>query len=243
MPYFTQETLDFLAGIRANNSKEWFEPRKAFYQEQVFAPLKALGDALFEPYQDMPEMIHKASRIYKDANFPPYLHYRDTLWIYILREVMYWSRSPLLFFEIAPEGARFGFRIGSPAPAFMAYFRSQLESDPAPFLEILHTMEKQGIELTGDEYKRPKPCKNDELLRFFKLKSITAQAELPPGDILFSDALVPRIREVYETVFPLHEYLSELMVSHAVSQAAASAEKSAATEAPVILAPKEDFMW
>ena len=43
MPYFTQETLDFLAGIRANNSKEWFEPRKAFYQEHVLPRSRRLG--------------------------------------------------------------------------------------------------------------------------------------------------------------------------------------------------------
>ena len=74
---FSQEALDFLMGIRLNNSKEWFEPRKEIYTSSIQTPLKELGEELFAPFAETEDMMYKVGRIYRDANFPPYLHYRD----------------------------------------------------------------------------------------------------------------------------------------------------------------------
>ena len=116
---FTQETFDFLAGIRTNNNKEWFEEHKAVYTESVLSPLKELGEELFRPFDGTAGMMYKVGRIYRDATFPPYLHYRDVMWIYVRYEAMYWNKTPALFFELSPEGAEFGFRIAKPEPALM----------------------------------------------------------------------------------------------------------------------------
>ncbi|HOC32581.1 MAG TPA: DUF2461 family protein [Ruminococcus flavefaciens] len=103
---FSQEALDFLLGIRLNNSKEWFEPRKIIYTEKIFEPMKALAEELFVPFQDTEGMMYKAGRIYRDANFPPYLHYRDTMWIYVRYDAWYWNKTPTLFFELSPPRER-----------------------------------------------------------------------------------------------------------------------------------------
>lgn len=243
MSYITPGMLDFLAGIRANNTKEWFERRRADYTALVYEPLKALGAALYAPYTDRGDMLHKVARIYRDANFPPYLHYRDTMWIYVRHEAVYWSQTPTLFFEVSPEGACFGFRLASPKPALMAYFRRQLEEDASEFLGLVKNLDACGITLAGDEYKRPKLCKDDTLLPYFKKKGLSAEVTLEPGKLLFSDALVPRVQEVFRQVFPLHEYMWGLHTELELSQAAPEVRADEPEEPFMTKAPSESFMW
>lgn len=243
MQYITPAMLEFLAGIRANNHKEWFEAHKTQYLETVAAPLKALGEQLFLPYAERGDFLCKTARIYKDANFPPYQHYRDTMYLYIRREAMWWSQTPTLFFEVMPEGARFGFRIAAPQPKLMAYFRTQLAAAPDAFLAIVRALEAQGIPVTGDEYKRAKPCPDEALLPWFKKKSLVAEVMLPPGETLFGDALLPRVQAVFEQVFPLHEYVQDMLTAFERSQAAADVQEPEPDVPFMKKAPDAEFMW
>ena len=54
---FSREALEFLLGIRLNNNKEWFEPRKQIYVEKIYEPMKALGDELFAPFSETEGMM------------------------------------------------------------------------------------------------------------------------------------------------------------------------------------------
>ena len=47
---FTPETIDFLWGIRMNNNREWFLEHKAQYTANLYEPMKALGQELFQPF-------------------------------------------------------------------------------------------------------------------------------------------------------------------------------------------------
>ena len=84
---YTQETVDFLWGIRFNNERGWFMEHKQDYQEHLLAPTRALAeqvyDAIHEMCPDDPFLL-KLSRIYRDARR---LHgqgpYKDHLWFCI----------------------------------------------------------------------------------------------------------------------------------------------------------------
>ena len=45
---FSSETVDFLWGIRFNNERGWFEAHKEDYQRHVLAPMRELGEALYD---------------------------------------------------------------------------------------------------------------------------------------------------------------------------------------------------
>ena len=242
MGYITPEMLAFLSGIRTHNDKEWFEAHKSIYQQAVQAPLAALAEQLFAPYADKPDMMHKVARIYRDANFPPYLHYRDTMWIYVRHEAMYWSRTPTLFFEVSPEGARFGFRIASPQPAYMEYFRRMLGEDPSEFLGLVRQLESSGLPLSGEEYKRPKPCPDEALRPYFQKRSLAVESVLGPGEALFSEALPERVLDVFARVFPLHEYCQGLLTEWELSRIVQDAVQTDPAP-PMPKAPAEEFMW
>ena len=67
---YTQETLDFLWGIRFNNERGWFMAHKEDYQAHLLRPTRELGEqvyeALHEKYPKEPFLL-KMSRIYRDA--------------------------------------------------------------------------------------------------------------------------------------------------------------------------------
>ena len=52
---FSQETVDFMWGIRFNNEKSWFEPHKADYQTYFLQPMKELGAQVQEALLDVGE--------------------------------------------------------------------------------------------------------------------------------------------------------------------------------------------
>ena len=81
---FTDETVDFMWGIRFNNERTWFEAHKEIYLTQLYQPMRELGDELYDFLRDKrPDagLIRKVARIYRDARR---LHgrgpYKESLW-------------------------------------------------------------------------------------------------------------------------------------------------------------------
>ena len=45
---FTDETVDFMWGIRFNNERAWFEAHKEIYLTHFYQPMRELGDELYD---------------------------------------------------------------------------------------------------------------------------------------------------------------------------------------------------
>ena len=109
---YTQETVDFMWGIRFNNERGWFLEHKQQYQTQLLEPTRALGEQVYEGVQAMlprePLML-KTSRIYRDARRlfgrGPY---KDHLWFCVRTGDKDWTGRPTFYFEIAPEYYSYG---------------------------------------------------------------------------------------------------------------------------------------
>lgn len=240
---FTKDAPDFLLGIRYNNSKDWFEPRKKIYTEQIYEPMKALTALIAEPFEKY-GMISKTGRIYRDESFPPYLHYRDTIWIYVRYPAYYWNRTPTLYFELSPEGAEFGFRISHPEAAVMELFRCGISEEPENFLTLAETLRSQGIEFGGEEYKRKKKCSVPEAEEFFAKKGLSAYRRVTELSELSDPKLADRIIETFHAVQPLNELFHEYAdIAEAAKLAGKEQSPQPEQEIPVVEAPKHDFMW
>lgn len=73
-PYFTQESLRFLRGLRRNNRREWFESHREIFERAVKTPMLALIERLTLGMADYsPEHVRPAAkslfRIYRDTRF------------------------------------------------------------------------------------------------------------------------------------------------------------------------------
>ncbi len=207
---FTEKATEFLAGIRDNNNKEWFEQNKDIYKSEVYEPLCALAEHISAQFSDIPDIVCKASRIYQDASFPPYEHYRSTMWIYILHNAMYWSRMPILYTELSADSLVCGVKLSSPQSYVMENFRNALNDNPDKFIEIIDRLrEKYTLNVAGEQYKREKPCKNEKLKEFISRKNIYIYITFSKKDI-YSKNLSDKLKEAMADFFPLEEYFLPL---------------------------------
>ena len=170
---FSQETVDFMWGIRFNNEKSWFEPRKADYQTYFLSPMKELGfqvqSAVLNRFPKS-ELNLKISRIYRDARRlfgrGPY---KDHLWLSLFR----WGNEtggdhPVLWFELAPDGWSYGMGFWCARPLLMEKHRARIDRDPAPLLGLQNKLVKQEeFVLDGPSYSRKRPCAAPELTEWY----------------------------------------------------------------------------
>ena len=211
---FSPESIDFLWGVRMNNNRDWFLEHKKQYTDTLFEPMKALGKDLFQPFLARTGDVLKVSRIYRDARMHPPEPYKESLWICIRQDVEWWAENPCLYFEINPEGVDYGFFIWRPRTATMEDFRRQVSAQPDEFLELIRSTEAAvGMEISADLYKRPKPCDNPDLQRFFYWKGqIGCTRHEDFSEATFGPELGARVGEFFEKLIPLYDYFNRFKV-------------------------------
>ena len=105
---FTDETVDFMWGIRFNNERSWFEAHKEIYLEHFYRPMTELADEIYAFLREQrPDygLVRKVTRIYRDARR---LHgrgpYKESLWFTVEQPSEQWTARPVFWFELMPEG-------------------------------------------------------------------------------------------------------------------------------------------
>lgn len=209
---FAPETFDFLWGIRLNNNREWFLEHKQQYVDYLYEPMKALGAEIYRPFSDMPGLLCKVSRIYKDMRMPqPNGPYKESLWISIRRDCAYWGDHPCLYFEIRPEAANYGFIHWKPQGVILERFRKDLVEHPNRFREIVEYCEKTtGMPFGGEEYKRRRPVDDPAIDRFINRKQFWFERSVAPSEELFSPELAQRVAQDLKNLQPVFDYFTAL---------------------------------
>ena len=215
---FTQETVDFMWGIRFNNERSWFLEHKEDYQKHLLEPVKALGEDIYKGVQEMlpPEpLLLKVSRIYRDARR---LHgrgpYKDHLWFCVRTGDKDWTGRPTFYFEIAPEYYSYGMGFWQAPAELMEAFRRDLQERPEKFGKLVRGFNRQEqFVLNGDSYARSRG-EVDELLRpWFQKKSITLTHELPLDEKIFQPELAEEILTGFKSLVPFYKYFAALCAS------------------------------
>ena len=211
---FTPETVDFLWGIRMNNNRDWFLEHKKQYTDTLYEPMKALGQAVFQPFLEKPGNILKVSRIYRDARMHPPTPYKESLWLCIRQEMDWWAENPCLYFEITPDEASYGFFYWKPRTAVLETFRQRIAAKPDEFLRLIRdTEEAVGQPVTAQCYKRPKVPENPALAPYYAWKSeIGCVRTIQPGPSLFGPQLEDEVKDFFEKLAPLYEYFNQYVV-------------------------------
>ncbi len=212
---YSQETLDFLWGIRFNNERTWFLAHKQDYEQYLLGPTRALGeqvyDALHARFPKEPFML-KMSRIYRDmrrlhGNGP----YKDHLWFCIRAGGEDWTGRPTFYFEIGPDYYSYGMGFWAPKAALMESYRQQLDAHPEAFSKLVRKFNKQShFVLSGPEYTRKRGNTTSLLAPWYNKKSINLQHDTVPDEQLFSPALAQDIIEGFAELMPLYKYFDAL---------------------------------
>lgn len=213
---FSQETVDFMWGIRFNNDRSWFQDHKECYQRTFYQPMKELGAQLQSDLLDrFPKsgLNVKVSRIYRDARRlfgrGPY---KDHLWLSLFRwEGGQGGEHPVLWFELAPEQWSYGMGFWCAQPVMMAKHRARIDRDPQGMLRLANRLKKQEeFVLEGPEYKRAKQAPRPQLECWYNKKSLSLTHQEPLSELLYSPVLADRLTEGFSFLMPYYDYFSTL---------------------------------
>ena len=215
---YTQETVDFMWGIRFNNEREWFLAHKEDYQKHLLEPTRALGEQVYEGLRGMlphEPLLLKVSRIYRDAQR---LHgrgpYKDHLWFCVRTGDKDWTGRPTFYFEIAPEYYSYGMGFWQARAELMELFRRDLQEHPDEFGRLVRLFNRQReFVLTGDSYARSKGEVSDLLRPWFQKKSLSLSHELPLDEKIFRPELAEEMLAGFKTLVPFYKYFAALCAS------------------------------
>ena len=204
---FSEQTIDFLWGIRFNNNREWFTAHKEEYETYLHRPMVELSKAVGERFH-LEGTVIKPSRIYRDVRYAP-TPYKEWLWFVIREDREFWSEHPSLFFQIEPEGGQYGFIHYSPKASLMETHRRYLLEHAGEFEGIMeHVLKDRRLQDKSTRYKRLKEGGGPE--PWYQLKNCYIGADIPVGPELFCKNLPELLTEAFETLRPLYEYFRTL---------------------------------
>ena len=212
---YTQETVDFMWGIRFNNERAWFMEHKEQYQKHLLEPTRALAEQVYDGLREkLPHepLMMKVSRIYRDARrLRGRGPYKDHLWFCVRTGDEDWTGRPTFYFEIAPEYYSYGMGFWHASAATMERFRKQVCSDPRELEKLARAFNRSGrFELVGDEYARDKGAPNELLRPWLQKKNISLQFEKPLDERIFSPQLADEIVEELAELVPLYRFFAKL---------------------------------
>ena len=212
---FTEETVDFMWGIRFNNERTWFEAHKDIYLTKFYRPMKELGDEIYDFLQEeRPDygLIRKVTRIYRDARR---LHgrgpYKDHLWFSVEQPSEQWTAHPTLWFELGPELWSYGLGYYMARPVTMARLRARMDRDPKPMKKLVRLLNQQSeFVLEGPAYKKEKPAPDRLLTEWYNKKSFTLSHDETLTEAIYQPELVDRLVEGYRFLMPFYDYFVTL---------------------------------
>lgn len=209
---YSDQTLDFLWGIRFNNNREWFTAHKEEYLQHLYEPTNALGREAYErftaKYPKLGLNLH-VCRIYRDARR---LHgrgpYKDHLWFTFRTENDVWTQQPVFWFEVAPEGWSCGVGFWNASPATMKSMREDMERRPEKLEKLARRLKKDGrFQVQGEDYKKMAKAPPSALLApWYTKKHISIGCDRPFDDLLCSPELVDELVDGFTFLEPYYQY-------------------------------------
>lgn len=220
-PGFSKQALAWLAKLRDNNNREWFQANKPVYEQELKAPLLALVDSLNQQIAaKMPEYFlddpAKAPfRIYRDTRFSKdKTPYKTHVSAVFPRRGMK-DKGSGFYFQIGTEGVGIAGGNYMPPPDSLLAIRSQIAERYDEFLRIIggaKLVNRMGA-IQGEQLRRmPKgfPAEHpagDALRR----KQFYFWKELEP-DLATSARLEKELLARFEAMYPFLRFLDEAVL-------------------------------
>lgn len=219
MPASLQHTLDFLADLRENNNREWFNANRDRYERARAAYVDVLSEliARFDAVDDLGGISPDACmyRINRDVRFSadksPYKTHMGA----VLGKQGRKTEGLAYYFQVALDGESC---IASGAwmvlPSQLAYIRDTIADDAGPLRKLIEApkFKKYFGAMEGEQLKTapkgfPKDHPDLDLLRY---KQFMATGYLTVDDLLRDD-LVDYVLEMAAAMKPFAHYIANLL--------------------------------
>ncbi|HYL34813.1 MAG TPA: DUF2461 domain-containing protein [Bryobacteraceae bacterium] len=221
-PGFPAEALKFLRGLKRNNRREWFQPRKYLYEQHVKAPMlelvAALNAGLLQFAPDYVTDPKKAVfRIYRDTRFSAdKTPYKTHIAASFSRRGHGLMASGGFYFSISPEQIEVAGGIYHPPPETTLLVRNHIAENHQALRRILAARNTRKLmgELQGDQLRRPpKGFDADHpAIAWIKMKDWILDVTLDPS-LAGSPTVQSEILQRFRVMAPLIEFLNAPLIT------------------------------
>jgi uncharacterized protein (TIGR02453 family) len=222
-PGFPPEGIQFMRALARNNKREWFQPRKATFDEKVKAPMRELVEAVNAAMvRFAPEYVTDPGkavfRIYRDTRFSKdKTPYKEHIAASFPRRGM--PQGAGYYFAISHKEVAIGGGIYMPAPETLLAMRTHLAQHHQDFRRIVQakTVKQLFGSVQGEQLSRvPKgfDCGHPaaDLLRHKQyILYVTLEPDLATGPELYAE-IVKRFRAMRPFLDFLNAPLAEQKV-------------------------------
>ncbi len=203
-----QRANGFFTELKANNTKDFYEPRKAFYRDEIKKPAELFGDLFAEDLSRHTGKPHgsKLFRIHRDVRFSkdktPYNAHLHLMW-----KPPSDGPVPVWFFGASPDYIILGMGLPGLQGPDLTRFRALVDRDGDEVTDAMdQARETLGAEISDwgpPALKRvPKPYDQDHPHgALLKRKALTLSAPLPDG--WQADGLLPCLNRMVPAYLPL----------------------------------------
>lgn len=203
----------FYGQLALNNTREWFEERKADWKADIEAPAKLFSEIMAEDISRITGASHtpKVFRINRDVRFSknksPYKTMLAMLWASGDADDL----APSFYFGIEP-GSTF---IGCGTPGLdkqaLTRYRTMVDTWGDPLQDIINATGGHLAEIGSAPLKRvPKPYAPDHPhSALLKRKSLALGLSLPDGWRDTGDGLIAAVSDQIEVLLPFRNFLAE----------------------------------
>ena len=214
---FPPEAMTFFRGLKKNNTREWFQPRKEIYEQKVKGPMLELVTALMQRLADFaPEHVGDPAkaiyRIYRDIRFSKNkTPYKTHVAAVFPRRDLEKHAGASYYVSVSPEEVEVGGGVYMPPPESLRAIRSHLAEHHEEFRRIASARAVRRLfgELHGDRLTRPpKGFASDHAAAdLLCRKQFLLFAELDPK-LATTPKLFREVAARFEAMAPFLEFLN-----------------------------------
>jgi uncharacterized protein (TIGR02453 family) len=217
-PGFPPEAIQFFRGLARNNNREWFQPRKPLFEEQVKKPMYDLVDAVDTAMKRFaPDYVTDPSkavyRFYRDTRFSKdKTPYKDRIAASFRRRDLGGEGGGAgFYFSVSHKDVGIGGGVYMPAPETLLAIRTHIAEYHREFETLLQARAVKRLlgELEGEQLSRvPKGfCSEHPAADLLRRKQFLLYTELGP-EIATTPELYEAIVSRFKAMTPFMEFLN-----------------------------------
>ena len=217
-----KETLTFLAGLKANNHKDWFEANRKTYQEarnnflevtdQLIQTISTFDEDIAQSQLDPKKCIMRINRdIRFSADKSPY---KSNFFAFINKEG---KKSPYggYYFSVDPEESFQGGGVYMPESSFLSRIRQEIDFNFQEWDGIVTRKplidHYQEVKASGKLVRPPKGYEKDNpAIEWIKYKGFYTQKMLSEEELLSAD-LIKNSSEAFKAIKPMVDFINRSM--------------------------------
>lgn len=158
--HFSKEALDFLTGLKSNNTRDWFDQHRKTYEVEIREPTKEFARQMSDTLAQFTGLTHDAKiyRINRDIRFS-----KDKTLYNAHIHISFAPQSdqvspPMWFFGLSPERLSLGCGVFQYDKDSLTRFRSAMAGPQgAALIRLAEEMQAQGQRVSAPDLKRVPP--------------------------------------------------------------------------------------